>query len=343
MRNVICALLLAAALLFPAASEAGEAALRVGNMGNSIKPAMVVLAHMMGYYSDEGLDVEIMQISNLNEGVTAVQLGKLDVLPLGIIPSLTYAAKGAELVIYGGTIAEGCQGVTLPENKDKYRDIKNFKGKKIAVHRPETGQMIMRSKMREAGLDLAKDVEIIQLDGFQAIIEAVSKGMADIGFVNSGFGLIAEKRGLAVAFNIRDAAPNAVCCRQTASRETFEKKRAALVKFQIANLRAYKLTRDDPDTAVAKLMEFSGQPEDYVRYCLYSDVMVITMDPAVNRIKEFYKIMEANGDLPKGAKADISDCVDSTVYREALDEMLRRFPDCEYFKKMDAEYAANNL
>ena len=38
-----------------------------------------------------------MQISNLNEGVTALQLGKLDILPLGVIPSLTYAAKGAEL------------------------------------------------------------------------------------------------------------------------------------------------------------------------------------------------------------------------------------------------------
>lgn len=343
MKNIFYAAALALLIFLPSSARAGDTELRVGNMGNSIKPAMVVLAHEMGYYKDEGLDVRLMQISNLNEGVTALQLGKLDILPLGVIPSLTYAAKGAELVIYGGTIAEGCQGVTLPENKDKYRDIKNFKGKKVAVHRPETGQMIMRAKMREAGLDLEKDVEIIQLDGFQAIIEAVSKGMADIGFVNSGFGLIAEKRGLAIAFNIKEVAPNAVCCRQTASREVFEKKRGALVKFQIANLRAYKLMRDDPDTAMAKLMAFSGQPEDYVRYCLYSGVMVITMDPAVNRIKDFYKVMEANGDLPKGYKADISDNVDSGVYREALDEAMKRWPDCEYFKKMDAEFAANNL
>lgn len=343
MKNIFYAVALALLIFLPSSARAGDTELRVGNMGNSIKPAMVVLAHEMGYYKDEGLDVRLMQISNLNEGVTALQLGKLDILPLGVIPSLTYAAKGAGLVIYGGTIAEGCQGVTLPENKDKYRDIKNFKGKKVAVHRPETGQMIMRAKMREAGLDLEKDVEIIQLDGFQAIIEAVSKGMADIGFVNSGFGLIAEKRGLAIAFNIKEVAPNAVCCRQTASREVFEKKRGALVKFQIANLRAYKLMLDDPDTAVAKLMAFSGQPEDYVRYCLYSEVMVITMDPAVNRIKDFYKVMEANGDLPKGYKADISDNVDSGVYREALDEAMKRWPDCEYFKKMDAEFAANNL
>lgn len=317
--------------------------LTVGNTGSSIKPAMVVLAHQMGYYKEEGLDVEIKQISNLNEGITAVQMGKLDILPLGIIPSLTFIAKGADLVIYGGTIAEGGQGVTLPQNRDKYKDMKSFKGKKVGVHRPETGHMIARAKIREAGLDLDKDVEMIRIDGFQSIIEAVSKGIVDIGFVNSGFGLIAEKKGLAIAFNIGDIAPNAVCCRQTTSRAVYDSKRGALVKFQIANLRAYKLMTDDPKTAVRKLMEYSGQPEDYVKYCLYSNVMVITMDPAANRIKEFYEIMDKNGDLPKNPQKDIAKNIDSSIYRAALDEMLKRYPKDPSFKKMNAEYAANNL
>ena len=331
-----------AALAAPAGSWATEK-LTVGNTGSSIKPAMVVLAHRMGYYRDEGLDVEIKQISNLNEGVTAVQMGKLDILPLGIIPSLTFIAKGADLVIYGGTIAEGGQGVTLPQNKDKYKDMKNFKGKKVGVHRPETGHMIARAKMREAGLDLDKDVEMIRIDGFQSIIEAVSKGIVDIGFVNSGFGLIAEKKGLAIAFNIGDIAPNAVCCRQTTSSAVYESKRGALVKFQIANLRAYKLMKDDPQTAVKILMEYSGQPEDYVKYCLYSNVMVITMDPAANRIRDFYEIMGKNGDLPKNPKKDIENNIDASIYREALDEMLKRYPNDAAFKKMDGEFATNNL
>ena len=331
-----------AALIQTGGADAAEK-LTVGNTGNSIKPAMVVLAHQMGYYKDEGLDVEIKQISNLNEGVTAVQMGKLDILPLGIIPSLTFIAKGADLVIYGGTIAEGGQGITLPQNKDKYKDMKSFKGRKIGVHRPETGHMIAKAKMREAGLDLEKDVEIIRIDGFQSIIEAVSKGIVDIGFVNSGFGLIAEKRGLAVAFNIGGIAPNAVCCRQTTSRAVYDSKRGALVKFQIANLRAYKLMMDDPGTAVKKLMEYSGQPEDYVKYCLYSNVMVITMDPAVNRIRDFYEIMDKNGDLPKNPKKEITNNIDASIYRAALDEMLKRYPKDASFKRMDREFTVNNL
>ena len=329
-------------ILLAAPSFGSDNTLLVGNTGNSIKPAMVVLANEMGYYKDEGIDVRIKQISNLNEGVAAVQMGKLDILPLGIIPSLSFIAKGADLVIYGGTIAEGSQGITLPQNKDKFKKSSDFKGKKIAVYRPETGHMIMKAYMRDGGLDLERDVTIIQLDGFQTIIEAVSKKMADIGFVNSGFGLIAQKKGLAVAFNIGDIAPNAVCCRQTTSRSTFKDKRAALVKFQIANLRAYKLMKDDPKTAAAKLMAFSGQPEDYVKYCLYGDVMVVTMDPAVNRIKDFYTVMGKNGDLPNSPKKDISENTDSSIYKEALAAMIKRYPNDKNFKKMESEFAKNN-
>ena len=336
---------LLAALFSLAAFSPSYAAplLTVGNTGNSIKPAMIVLAQEMGYYREEGIEVKIEQISNLNEGVTAVQMGKMDILPLGIIPSLSFIAKGADLVIYGGTIAEGSQGVTLPQNKDKYRKPADFKGKKIAVLRPETGHLIIKAKLRDAGLDLKKDVILIQMDGFQSIIEAVSKGAADIGFVNSGFGLIAQKKGLSVAFNIGEVAPNAVCCRQTTSRRTFEQKRAALVKFQIANLRAYKLMKENPQKAIALLKAYSGQPEDYVKYCLYANVMVVTLDPAANRIKDFYRVMEKNGDLPANHKKDISANIDVKIYREALAEVVRRYPQDKNFKKMEQAFAADNL
>lgn len=81
--------------------------LSVGQMGTGIKAAMVVLAHEMGYYEEEGLNVELTQISNLNDGLTAITLGKLDVLPFGVIPTCTFIAQGADLTVIGGTIAEG--------------------------------------------------------------------------------------------------------------------------------------------------------------------------------------------------------------------------------------------
>lgn len=335
------ALLFALITSLPASADAKHT-LTVGNTGNSIKPAMVVLAQQMGYYKDEGLEVKIEQISNLNEGITAVQSGKLDILPLGVIPSAVFISKGADLVIFGGTIAEGSQAVTLPQNKDKYKDLKAFKGKKVAFVRPETGHMIMKYLIGKAGVDPRKDAEFISLDGFQSVIEAVSKGAADIGFVNSGFGIIAEKKGLAIAFNVGSLAPNAVCCRQTTSRKALNEKRDAFVKFQTANLRAYKLMKDDRKTTIKALMDYSGQPESYVDYCIYGGVMIQTMDPAKNRIKDFYEIMKYNGDVDPNTKYDIAKAVDTSVYRDALNEMMKRHPNDKTFKTLDKEFAKNN-
>lgn len=314
----------------------------VGNMGTSIKAAMVVLASEMGYYEEEGLDVTFENISDLNAGLTAIETGKIDVLPMGIIPTITFISQGSDLCIYGGTIAEGSQAVVTAENAASIKEITDYAGKTVACVRPETGHMIAENLMREAGVDVDNDVNFVELDGFQSVIEAVRKGDADVGFVNSGFGQVAETQGLVVAMNVGELAPNAVCCRQTTSWSVLEEKRDALVRFQVANLQAYKLCMEDRDTSVEKLMAFSGQPEEYVDYCLYANVMKISMDPAKNRIQDFYEVMEANGDIPKGGSWDIDKAVDVTIYKEALEEMADRYPEDDLWPRLLKEYEENN-
>ena len=96
--------------------------LRVAQMGTSIKAAMVVLANEMGYYAEEGLDVTFEPINNLNDGITAILGGSLDILPFGVIPTCAFVAQGADLTVIGGTIAEGSECVMTPENAATYTD-----------------------------------------------------------------------------------------------------------------------------------------------------------------------------------------------------------------------------
>lgn len=314
----------------------------VGNSGTSIKAAMTVLANEMGYYQEEGVDVTFENISDLNAGLTAIETNKMDILPMGIIPTVTFASQGSDFVIFGGTIAEGSQAVVTAENAETIQDITDFSGKTVACVRPETGHMIAENLMREAGVDVDNEVTFVELDGFQSVIEAVSKGDADVGFVNSGFGQIAESQGLVVAMNVGDLAPNAVCCRQTTSQAVIDTKRDALVKYMIANLRAYQLYLEDPETAIDKLVAFSGQSEEYVDYCLYEQVMIITLDPAKNRVQDFYQVMVANGDISPDSNWDIHKNVDSSIYKEALDEMARRYPDESVWQELLTAYIENN-
>lgn len=316
--------------------------LKVGNIGNGIKAAMVVLAHEMGYYEEEGVKVEFEQIANLNDGLTAIETGKMDVLPMGIIPTVTFASKGGDYVLFGGTIAEGGEIVADEKFKDKVASLEDLEGLTIACVRPETSHMIVESMMRDAGLDVEETTQFVEMDGFQNVIEAVKKGTADVGFVNSGFGLIAKQQGLSVVLQIGDLMPDAVCCRQTTSQKVIDSNRDALVKFEIANLRAYLLSQDDHDTAIEKLTAYSGQDEEYVDYCLYGDAMKITLDPAKNKIEAFYGVMQNNGDIPEDSKWDADKNVDTSIYKEALDELMKREPDNQILKNLLDEFQANN-
>ena len=318
--------------------------LRVAQMGTSIKAAMVVLANEMGYYAEEGLDVTFEPINNLNDGITAILGGSLDILPFGVIPTCTFVAQGADLTVIGGTIAEGSECVMTPENAATYTDgdLTWFAGKTVACVRPETGHMIMMQKIAQAGVDMTT-VKFVELDGFQSVVEAVLKGEADVGFVNSGFGQNARTQGLEVPFLVGEYAPNAVCCRQTALKSNVEANRDAYVRFEIANLRAMMLMLTDKETTIAKLVEFSGLDEQYVDNCIYDGVMKISMDPSANRVQEFYEIMQANGDIAVDSEYDMTDHVDSGIYYDALTTVMERYPDFDGWTAMMEAYEENNL
>ena len=315
--------------------------LRVGQTGTAIKASMVVLAHEMGYYEEEGLEVTLEPIANLNDGLTAILGGSLDILPMGIIPTCTFVAQGADLTVIGGTISEGSECVILPERAAEFEDLTWFAGKTVACVRPETGHMIMKAKIREAGVDMST-VDFVELDGFQSVVEAVLKGEADVGFVNSGFGQNARAQGLEILFPVGEYAPNAVCCRQTALGANVEANRDAYVRFEIANLRAMKLMLEDEDTTVQVLSDYSGQDRDYVWNCIYDGVMKISMDPSRERVEEFYQVMKDNGDIDASAPDVMGDHVDPSIYHDALTAVMDRYPDFAPFAEMMDAYAVNN-
>lgn len=319
----------------------------VGRPGLDIKIACIIIASEMGYYEEERVNVEFETISNLADGMTAVTQNKLDVLPFGVIPSATFISQGADAVIFGGTISEGSEGIVLPENSNKYKNPDDFRNIKIGCYRMETGHMVMKGVLREAGLDINSDVEFVYLDGQQSIVEAVKKGEVDLGFVNSGYGYIAEKSGLAVAFHVADFSVDFPCCRQTTNSTVLNEKRDALVKFMIANLRGYETLMTDKETAIATLVKYSGQDNDYVENIIYGTdrynaAMKISLDPNKNKVSKFYKIMQANGDIDINTEYTMEEHIDISIYEEALNEIINRNPNNEMFKQLLEEFKINN-
>ena len=329
--------------------EGPVASLKIGMAGKDIKTACIIVASRLGYYDEEGVDVAFEKISNLSEGLTAVDMGKLDVLPFGVIPSVTFVSQGSDVVVFGGTISEGSEIIGLPEAKGTVEKLEDFKGKKMGCYRMETGHMVMKGLLREAGYDPEKDMEFILLDSQQTIMEAVRKGDVDLGFLNSGQGYIAEQAGLSVLNTVAGFESDFPCCRQTTSRKALDEKREGLVRFQMANLRALETIRQDKEAALGALMEYSGQPREYVEAVIYGldgvydSAMVISLDPNKKKVVDFYEIMRANGDIDPATEYKMEDHVDATIYEDALKAMISREPENTLYTDLMEEFKTNNL
>ena len=86
------------------------------------------------------------------------------------------------------------------------------------------------------------------------------------------------------------------------------------------------------------LAEFSGQSEEYVRYFVYDSLMRITMDPGREKVLEFYQVMKDNGDIDANTPFGMEDAIDTSVYRDALDRALERWPNDRNLQRMKAEF-----
>lgn len=329
-------------------------------LGKDSKIACIIIANQRGYYDDENLVLNTQVVSGgFPEAMPMLSDGTVDVLPFGSIPTCTYVGQGDDLVIFGGTVTNGSECVTLIENKDKYKKAEDFKGKKIACFRMETGHMVMKSWLRQQGLKIGKspeevdngsaDVAFILLEGMQAEVAAVENGEVDMCFVNSGYGYVATQGGkCAIAFQPQDMIGHEFpCCRQSTNRKAFEEKKSQLVKFEIANLRAMYDIANDKEGVIKDIMAYSGQPEDYVEAITYGNgtyvaAMQFEMDPRTSDVYAFYGDMIGNGDIENADQSVILKHMDSTIYKTALDTLIKRGENKDFYEGLVAKYEKNN-
>lgn len=320
--------------------------LTVAVLGKDIKIAPVIIASEEGFFEEEGLNVEFQTVANFSDALTALSGNQLDILPFGVIPTCTFVAQGTENVsVFAGTIAEGSECVVLPENKDKYVKLEDFTDAKIAYFPMETGHLVMQGLQEEAGT-YNPDNWVIMSDQ-NSIMQAVLKGEVDCGFLNSGQGYVAAQQGLTTSMHVGSLSPDFPCCRQTTSTEDMAEKPGALVKYLIACLRGQAFMQTNKDQAIADLANYSGQSAEYVENVIYGTdeyqtPMIVEMDPYTDAVCEFYGTMKATGNIDANTPYAMEDHVDSSFYKQALDTMIERGENADFYNELLASYEQHN-
>lgn len=305
--------------------------IKFGVTPGTIRTAVVLLADHLGYYEEEGVDVEFVEVADATAALTSISLskGELDVWGTGIVPDLNFIANGSDLVIFSGTAAEGGAIISKPENVEKYKDIKNYEGIKIATVRADTAWVVSRGYLQKQGIDI-DSIEVIEVDSQVNVAEAVKKGEADLGFLPAEY---ATKYADSVdtVYEVGELEPMYVCCRQVTSRDTLENKRDELIKFTRANLRALEYYNDEAnrDEIVKYLAEYSDQEEDYVRTYLFENRTIMTIDPNKSGVVDYYNSLVDAGYFE--GNIDIADHVSTEIYDEALSELIKENPDDSFY------------
>lgn len=312
---------------------AEENTIRFALPAGQVRTAIITIADELGYYEEEGVNVEFVNTSG-TEALTAITTNNkdLDVLGTGIVPSLNFIANGSDLVVYAGTAAEGGSIIARPENVERYKDLENYAGVRAAMVRNESAWVITRARLLELGIDV-DSIELVEVDSSTNVVQAVAKGEADVGFLPLEQANSLLQLGVEVVYAVGELDPNYVCCRQVTSRQKLEEKHDAFVRFTVANLRAWKYYTDEAnrESIVRLLAEVSGQSEEYVDNYLFVNRTLLTLDPNESGIITFYQALGDTGYFDTSA-VDVADHIDTSVYAEALSQVLERYPGDEFYQ-----------
>lgn len=327
------------------AFDAEENTIRFGILAGNIRVAIQILAYELGYYEEEGVNVEFEELQDAPSALTAISTNKnnLDVWGTGIVPSLTFIANGSDLVIFEGTAAEGGAIISKPENAAYFKDLTHYENITAAMVRNESGWLITRAKLVEEGIDVSS-IKLMEVDSEANVAQAVAKGEADLGF------LPAEKAnsfldiGTAIVYETGELDPMYVCCRQVTSSQKYREKYDAFVKYAAANLRALEYYQDEAnrDSVISLLAGHSGQTEEYVNNYLFINRTFLTQDPNEKGVTKFYNSLADVGYFAEGTGTDIADHIDTGAYADALSLLLERYPDSSFYQEQLEIYRSYN-
>lgn len=339
-----------------APGESGEdsvVTLDVGLMGTSTKPVGVLVADALGYFEQEGVNINFQKVSSMNDAYLAVSTGDLDVYLFSSTAAATFISQGTTtLRVFGGTAGEGSEIMAAKGSGIVLNKPEDFIGLTVGCFMAETGQMVLKNYLMEQGItvggpDANADVTFVYYSDTGSGIEACKNGEYDIVLTNSSLGYYAEQYGVDVVAEVADFVPVYPCCRQTCNQTTYETEFDALVKFETAALRGYAYARSNPEEALDILVNYSGEDREFLRAQIYGTedyrpAMRLSLDPDKDACVRFYEAMMNLGEIADTVEVDWNDYVVTDVYGSALEILAAREKDNALWTELQTYFAAHN-
>jgi NitT/TauT family transport system substrate-binding protein len=322
-----------------AGSTANETTVRLGYLPSN-GDGLFFIAKEEGYFDQQGLNVQFSQFTDGADAYNAMLANKIDIAGAGTSDPLTFIAKGAPLTVIGGLMSEGQMFITTPQNAQTLSNLSNWKGKTIAGVVMSNGDLVFRFALHDQGIDWQHDVNFLEFDSPTEVIEAVKSGKADGGIVFIPFEQVAQQEGLVVPIYTAQLWPKHPCCRIVAETQYIDNNRETTVKFEKALIEAYKFWNENHDKTADDIQKYVQLDKGTILNSTYNNYFYSSPDPNSDGVRQFWQKMNDAGYI--NSTIDINQHIDTSVYKQALTEVISENPNDTFYQGLLSDYNQMN-
>ena len=136
--------------------------------------------------------------------------------------------------------------------------------------------------------------------------------------------------------------PNHSCCRMLCLNSYLNENKEALYRLLRSYLRAEEYMQNNMNEVSDLVVENLDLTKETVDSFVHSPHMKYDTDPFTKSVEKMWNKMANFGYLTVG-NVDIKDHMNSAIYKEALESLIKDYPDSKFFKAKMEQFKANNL
>ena len=203
------------------------------------------IAKEAGYFSAEGLDVELIRVGGSTRMVAAMLGGSAPIIQAGAIAALTANVAGGDVVIIGST------GTVSPFRLIARPEIKqpsDLRGKKAGITTfGSTSDQVVRIALKQFNLEPSKDVALLTFGAQPEAFAALMSGMVQVAALSYPLYPKAVKSGMRELVNFADLGVEEINGTVITTRAFIIQQRDTALRFMRAFTRGMQRYRTDKE------------------------------------------------------------------------------------------------
>ena len=314
------------------------------NLGhlNSTAHLLGFVAKEEGFFDEEGLNVTLNQMTSSTELVNGLESDKLDAILLGAFGGMAFQSSGHDITYFGGAMTNGHGYIIKPESAKGFErdDINVLKGKNVAVTKNSTDDLELQILLKEKGIEIGKgkdQVNIVYFDSQKDSYAALLNDDIDATHVYSPYASLGQRQGYdLVYYDVDfDIFKNIPCCRQTAKTSDLQNDKDTYVSFERAMIKAYKFYQENEEKTIKDVKKYIDIDEDDIRVEVYGGFSISNPDPDKQATIE---VKDRAVEVGIYQDFDIASKINTEIYKEALDSILKESPDDEIYNSLKEHF-----